>query len=231
MRESILTIPINEVFEPRDGCPLCTMRDMLENRCVEYIMGAAMMEPDVRIETNHKGFCHDHYPMLLQQKNRLGLGLILQSHITEIREKVLSGGFFTTNQTKIKKAAKLNESCFVCDKVDWGISHLTETVYTMYAKDRNFRKLYSEQEFICMNHYQMLYSGAEKVIKLNKAHGSEFLKMTTALTVRHLELLQADIDKFCSMFDYRNSGKEADWGNSKDAIERTLKFLTTREMQ
>ena len=52
MRDSILTIPISEVFEPKCGCPICLMRDMLEKRSVEYIMGSAMMEPDVRSETN-----------------------------------------------------------------------------------------------------------------------------------------------------------------------------------
>ena len=55
MRDSIYTIPISEVFEPRKGCPICSIRNTLEQRCVEYIMGAAMMEPDVRIETNPLG--------------------------------------------------------------------------------------------------------------------------------------------------------------------------------
>ena len=52
MRESILTIPVNEVFEPREGCPICAMRNTVEQHISEYIMGAAMMEPDVRMETN-----------------------------------------------------------------------------------------------------------------------------------------------------------------------------------
>ena len=47
MRESILTIPISEIFEPKCGCPICTMRNTLESHTTEYIMGAAMMEPDV----------------------------------------------------------------------------------------------------------------------------------------------------------------------------------------
>ena len=55
MRESILTIPINEVFEPREGCPICAMRNTVEQHISEYIMGAAMMEPDVRMETNRLG--------------------------------------------------------------------------------------------------------------------------------------------------------------------------------
>ena len=57
MKESIYTIPISEVFEPRCGCPLCRLRDTLEQRCIDYIMGAAMMEPDIRIRTNEQGFC------------------------------------------------------------------------------------------------------------------------------------------------------------------------------
>ena len=65
MRESLLTIPISEIFEPKSGCPVCRMRDMLEGRTVEYIMGAAMMEPDVRIETNRAGFCHTHLMQMM----------------------------------------------------------------------------------------------------------------------------------------------------------------------
>lgn len=45
MRDDITSIPISEVFEPRDGCPICRLRNTLEDRVVEYITGAAMMEP------------------------------------------------------------------------------------------------------------------------------------------------------------------------------------------
>ena len=60
MREDITSIPISEVFEPQDGCPLCRLREMLEERIAVYITGAAMMEPDVRQETNRLGFCNPH---------------------------------------------------------------------------------------------------------------------------------------------------------------------------
>ena len=56
MRESIVTIPLTEVLEPRDGCPVCRLRDMLEKRVVDYITGSALMEPDVRERTNREGF-------------------------------------------------------------------------------------------------------------------------------------------------------------------------------
>ena len=77
MREDICSIPISEIFEPKDGCPFCRMRDMLEDRMATYITGAAMMEPDVRVETNRLGFCKDHFEMILQRGSRLSVALIL----------------------------------------------------------------------------------------------------------------------------------------------------------
>lgn len=57
MKETICTIPINDIFMPKDGCPICRMEDMLEKQYVKFITGDAMMEPNIRIETNKKGFC------------------------------------------------------------------------------------------------------------------------------------------------------------------------------
>ena len=65
MKETIYTIPINEAFEKRCGCPLCTLRRKLEHDSLDYILGAAMMEPDVRTETNKSGFCAQHYSVMI----------------------------------------------------------------------------------------------------------------------------------------------------------------------
>ena len=89
MRESILTIPISEILEPREGCPICRMRDMLEQRTVEYIMGAAMMEPDVRIETNRAGFCSAHFAQMLKCSSCRHF--ILTSFLTRFLMKILNG--------------------------------------------------------------------------------------------------------------------------------------------
>lgn len=48
MEPSLYTIPVQEIFEPMEGCPFCRLHSMLEDRCVDYILGAAMMEPSIR---------------------------------------------------------------------------------------------------------------------------------------------------------------------------------------
>lgn len=35
MRDDICTIPVSEVFEKTDGCPICRMRDTIEERMID----------------------------------------------------------------------------------------------------------------------------------------------------------------------------------------------------
>ena len=88
MKETIYTIPINEAFDRRDGCPMCELSRNLERSSLDYIMGAAMMEPDVRIKTNEQGFCGRHLQIMLGEKNKLALALMLESHLPELDKTV-----------------------------------------------------------------------------------------------------------------------------------------------
>ncbi len=145
MRESILTIPINEVFEPREGCPICAMRNTVEQHICEYIMGAAMMEPDVRQETNRLGFCYTHFNELLKQNNRLSLALMIDTRLTSLRAEIFENkSIFFSKGAKAKKSGEVENTCFICSKVNWGIEHMLETVFTMFRDDEKFRALYSQ---------------------------------------------------------------------------------------
>ena len=227
MRESILTIPISEILEPSDGCPIYRMRDMLEQRTVEYIMGAAMMEPDVRIETNRAGFCHVHFQQMMKQKNRLSLALMLQTHLAAVDQQLFSRKkLFEPKNARKQKLSQINESCFVCEKVDWGMERLMRTFFEM-CTHADIKQLMSEQEYICLPHYDLLQSLAPAY--LQKQELDSFTKMISGLTEKYIASLYEDVSHYCNMYDYRNTGKDADWGNSKDSIERAIKFLVSRD--
>lgn len=229
MRESLLTIPINEVFEPKCGCPLCAMRNSVEEHICEYIMGAAMMEPDVREETNALGFCLTHYDMLLKQNNRLSLALMLNTHLAQLREEVLDKKDGMFGKSKAKKLSEEKETCFVCSKVDWGVNHMLETVFTMFKNEESFRKLYSEQEYLCMPHYRKLMAAAPN--KLKKDDLKAFQDATDALAANYAKTLNEDVKAFCDSFDYRNAGKlhNEDMAHVRSSIERAIEFLTSRK--
>lgn len=229
MRESILTIPVNEVFEPKEGCPICRMRDTVEQHIAEYIMGAAMMEPDVREETNRLGFCHTHFGLLLKQNNRLSLGLMLNSYLERARRETFENkNIFFGKGAKTKKTGAIEHTCFICSKVDWGISHMLKTVYELFRTEREFRTLFSEQEFICIPHYNLLLSQAGQT--LSKGDLNNFIKAADLLVGEYMKNLNGDVNDFCNSFDYRNSGKlhSPDMEHVKTSVNRAIAFLTGR---
>lgn len=229
MREDITSIPVNEVFEPRDGCPICRMRNLLEDRVVEYITGAAMMEPDVRIETNKLGFCIDHYRMMLKKRNRLGVALILESHLEELEKQVFAGPpvLGKKPQKQAKSAGESTGTCFVCRQVDWAMERMLSTVCRLWENERDFRRLFEEQPALCLPHFSLLVQTAGQ--EMNKKNAPEFAKAAASLARQYLAELRGDVSHFCKMFDYRNSGEGADWGNSRDSIERAVWWLTGRQ--
>ena len=233
MSQSIYTIPIHDVFEPKDGCPICRMRNLLEERCVEYILGAAMMEPDIRMETNRLGFCKRHFEKMLRRKNRLSLALLLESHLAQINRTVFSAEAGIEGKAdkkdRSKKAEKVVESCYVCAKVDSVIENMLDSLFHMYRQNADFRALFAQQEALCLPHYQMLCESAR--VKLPKRELSGFLSLANRLAGGYCLTLENDVRHFTKMFDYRNSGPDADWGNSKDSIERAVWFLTSRKTE
>lgn len=222
MRNDICTIPVSEVFEVNDGCPICRMYNTVQERIVDYIMGAAMMEPDVRSVTNEVGFCSKHYDNMMSKRGRLQLALMLESHIECINENVMKESLFFDK--KGEKVRRVTKGCFICDKIEWGMSRMIDTIYRCYETDMDFRKMFNEQSVVCLSHYERLLSEADK--KTMRTQHKDFVKNLTRITKNYAQSLHSDVKHFCSMYDYRNNTKDADWGNSKDAVERTIAFLT-----
>lgn len=221
MKEDLCSIPINEVFEPRDGCPICRMRDVLEDRMATYITGAAMMEPDVRVETNRLGFCTRHFDQILARGSRLSVALILESLFQEVELEAFP------EKAPVKKVlAALNRresSCFVCENLDRNMNHLLGSLVALWQSQEEFRTLYSSQPYICLPHYKLLLEAGQR---MGKKNFQIFQADTTRLASQYVHSLSQDVTHFCRMFDYRNAG--GDWGNSRDAIERAITCLTSR---
>lgn len=228
MKENICTIPINDLFKPKNGCPICRMEEMLEETYVEFIVGDAMMEPNIRIETNEKGFCLRHFKKMFQAGQKLPNALIMESHLKSIFENILPPKAPSKPDKKvIEKINTLRESCYVCDRIDRDIHHLLATVFSEYQKSEEFQKLYREQPFICLNHYAYIMSDASGKRGIKGKFMKPFCEDTYNLTKNYLSELKEDTSYFCSMFDYRNRGK--DFGKSKDVIERNIEFLAKEQ--
>ena len=64
---------------------------------------------------------------------------------------------------------------------------------------------------------------AEASVRMNKKTFAGFEKVASGIVDSYLEELLDDVSWFCKKFDYRYD-KEP-WYNSKDSVERSMKFL------
>ncbi|NLW73409.1 MAG: hypothetical protein GX057_00715 [Clostridiales bacterium] len=225
--EQIYTIPVNEAFDaaaadPALGCPLCALYNRLEDHELELILGASMMEPDVRIKTNREGFCRAHYDMMLARKNRLGMALTLQSHLDELRGETTVGAVFGDPAARaVQRINSLVGSCYVCRKVEYHFGRMVETIVFLWDSDENFPGKLAAQPCFCLPHYRLLLMEGRR--RLSKKKYPDFVRACAGVVEPYFDKLRNDIDWFCKKFDYRYDGEP--WYDSKDAVERAVKFL------
>jgi hypothetical protein len=182
-----------------------------------------MMEPDIRIKTNEKGFCRTHYDMMFVRKNRLGMALTLESHLNELKDELRDGGLIGggTGNKPIKRIGELEESCYVCERIEFNFEHMVETAVLLWQNDESFPDKLRAQPYFCLPHYRRMLKYAQT--RLPKKMLKDFVRDCEGIQNKYIEELSGDVSWFCKKFDYRYDAEP--WYNSKDAVERSMKFL------
>ncbi len=171
MKEHIHTIPVIDAFKEsleNGGCPFCLMREKLERNAVDFIMGPAYMEEDVRMETNAVGFCPAHLEKMYAEQNRLGLALMLHTHVQQINR----------DMDNVKKnlgghLEKTVKSCYVCKRVDETFIRYIETFFKLWLDGGAEAELIEKVSGYCLPHFAMVLSRAEKLGKAKYARFAE----------------------------------------------------------
>ncbi len=226
--EQIYTIPVNEAFDlvaekPECGCPFCVLYKKLQSDEIDIILGASMMEPDIRIKTNEQGFCLSHYNIMLGKKRMLGMGLMLESHLAEVKLRLDGATLFGKKpQAAIDSLGELEDSCYVCSRIDKNLTAMTATAVYLYESDPSFTKKFKNAPYFCLPHYRKMIDYASK--KMNKKIFADFYNAAHGIQEKYIEALTGDVSWFCKKFDYRYD--EEPWYNSKDSVPRAVKFLS-----
>ena len=96
-----------------------------------------------------------------------------------------------------------------------------KTFFTMYKKDADFRKQVAETKGFCLDHFKVLLQGADEM--LNEKERKEFYDVVLPMMKENMSRVYEDIAWFIEKYDYKN--KDADWKDSKDAIQRGMQKL------
>lgn len=246
MRYHLDTIPVWDAAKIDGECLLCALERQLELHQIEYALGASVMEPDVRIQVNEKGFCRHHQQMLFKGDNRLGHALMLESHLTESRKKIkdafseitdaangsaktsligrLSGKSASPEKAldqAIDSLSAMTGTCIVCDAIEERMNRFLHTFFHLYQHDSEFRKHFEQSKGVCLPHAVDLLRFAKK--ELNTKEYAEFASLLANLEEESFDRMQEDISWFIKKFDYRFQAEP--WKNSRDAVERSVNKL------
>ena len=232
MKEQLYTIPVNDAFAVDCECPVCNMYASLEREAIEFTMGPSYMEDDVRMETNRTGFCSHHVKQLYRHQNRLGLALMLHTHMQRTNqdlEQLLKNtgtpakkGLFSKKTDNISPVTEyiqnLNNSCYICNRVEAVFKRYLVTIFHCYEHDEEFRSRFAASKGFCTKHFGMLYDMAAS--QLSAKHLEEFIQTLNQVYLTNMKRVTDDLEWFTDKFDYRN--EDAPWKNSKDALPRSM---------
>ncbi|MDO4167368.1 MAG: DUF6062 family protein [Eubacteriales bacterium] len=229
MKEQLFTIPVNDAFRTDCECPVCKLYADLEKESIDFVMGPSYMEDDVRMETNEVGFCSHHVRQMYQYQNRLGLALMLHTHMKRTNEMIerlsqkgtTSGkGLFAKKDTDelTEYLDKLEHSCYVCNRMDRIFHRYLETILYCYDKDTAFRQIFQTGKGVCTSHYAALREAARK--KWSGAKLENFIQDLNRTYLENMKRVTDDLEWFTDKFDYRNA--DAPWKNSRDALPRSI---------
>lgn len=237
MQEKIHTIPVVEAFEAGDECPFCWLERQTDQRAIRYYAGpgASYMEPEVRGTTNRDGFCSDHMKKLYDYGNALGAALMLQTHCEDILmdlrrqmenyEIPAQKPFF--GRKKLPQAKpywqhlqERVDSCVICDRVEENMARQYRVFFTL-LKEPEFRGMIENSKGFCVRHFSRLLHEAQE--HLPGAHAKWFYATAYTVMEQNLARVKEDLDWLIAKYDYRNAG--ADWGNSRDSLQRMIQKL------
>jgi hypothetical protein len=231
LKEKLYTIPVSEAFETDCECPICSMRKKLETNAIEFTMGPSYMEDDIREATSRMGFCEKHLEQLYKNQNRLGLALILKTHMDKIVKDVEkltgTGARIPTpslfrkkeeNSSVVNYLNELESTCFVCDKIGGTFERYIATIFHLYHCDEGFRSKFKVSKGFCTGHFKVLYAAASQYLNGEELNG--FLKVLNELYLDNMKRVRDDVEWFINKFDYRYADEP--WKNAKDALNRSM---------
>ncbi|MCL2839892.1 MAG: DUF6062 family protein [Defluviitaleaceae bacterium] len=232
MPNHIHTIPVLDALREPEHCAFCVMHKKLEQDAILFIMGPAYMEDDVRMETNRVGFCKRHMEHMYKNQNRLGLALMLHTHVQQLNKDISSivqdrtpVSFFGKDPnsalSKLKvHLAKTNSTCYVCNKVENTFERYIDTFFHIWSKGGEDAKLISAQKGYCLPHFVQILTEAEK---LGRRKREKFQDDILPAWQNLMQELEGDLDWFVQKFDFRNA--DAPWKNAKESVTRGISLL------
>lgn len=164
---------------------------------------------------------------MFDMKNRLGLALMLESHLESLKKEIKTGNIFSRDiaAKSVDRIERLENTCYVCDRIEDKISKMFTTAAYLFDEEKDFKSDFKEVRYFCLPHYREYMLAAKRA--LDKEGYADLVRAANEKVTAYLDSLKDDVSLFCKKFDYRFD--DLPWGESKDSVERSIKFLNGEE--
>lgn len=238
-KEKLYTIPLNDAVNANDECPFCYIERQIEQDLMDFVLGSgsSYMEADIRDMTDRAGFCRAHFKKMFDYGNALGNAWILKTHymrtmgeMKKVMDKYTPAKIGLKERMK-KPVDRMNsvsawiaereEKCYICNHFKQDYDRYLDTFMNMYDKDRDFKNRIDSSKGFCLTHFGDLCEYAE--LHMSERDKSSFFNNMFKLMEDNMERVSGDVAWMIEKYDHVN--KDADWKNSKDAVQRGMQKL------
>lgn len=239
MKEKLYNIPVNDAVNADSECPICYIERAIEQDMMDFVLGSgsSYMESDVREQTDKAGFCRVHFKKMYDYGNTLGNAWIMKTHMKRMNEEAARAfDMYKPGKNGLTALFKKEEegtnsvtewvksresSCYICNGLKEHYDRYLKTFFEMYDKDPSFKERIINGKGFCLPHFSDLLEYAGKNIPENRQQA--FADEMIPLMKKQMEKLYGDVSWLVEKFDYRN--KDADWGDSKEALQNCMQRL------
>lgn len=111
--------------------------------------------------------------------------------------------------------------CYICGRMQEIYGRMLDTFVYMMCSDAEFARMVMESKGFCFSHFADVTAVCKE--KMKPQEQDRWIPELCGLMSRNLDRIQEDIDWLIEKYDYRN--KDADWKQSRDAVQRTMQKL------
>ena len=245
MKEQLYTIPLMDAFRAGDECPFCYIERNVEQNALDFVLGpdASYMQDHVRMETDRVGFCREHYKKMFAYGETLGNALIIETRLkflmkemkkefqhyapvgkVGLKDKLKKDVSVTRDSNSVSRwIHEKEDSCYICNHIKRNYERYLATFFVLYKKGEDeFMELVKNGKGMCFHHLADILDAAP--LYLNDKEQDELRGILFPQMEANLERVLEDVDWLEKKFDYRY--KDAEWKNSKDAVQRAMQKIT-----
>ena len=223
---------VHDAYERPGECPLCVLEEDAEKTYLRSFQHSRVMEPNVRVQTNTQGFCPAHYRKLYDGENKLGLSLVVHTHLQHLLPELRAtldavARAAEGRSVKDRVAAEsaplvgLRGSCFICGLLRADSERYVLTILYLWSRDPGFPAVFRTSRGFCIPHFVTVLDQASKSMRADRF--GRWLAEAIPLMKESLEGLEKELHAFSQLHQAGNASLGTDVERS--ALARTLQKL------